>query len=63
MIKRVRATRTHAAFKEEPAESVGEIRRADMTEPHGNGLLDLVYGILPVAERPGSEGDARNGVA
>jgi hypothetical protein len=42
---------------------VGEIRRADMTESHGDGLLDLVYGILSVAERPGSERDARNGVA
>jgi hypothetical protein len=56
--------RAHAGgFLEEPAEHVGEIRRADMIESHGDGLLDLVYGILPVAERPGSEGDARNGVA
>lgn len=38
-------------------------KRTDMTESHRDGLLDLVYGTLPVAEGPRAECDARDSVA
>ena len=34
-----------------------------MAESHGDGLLDFVYGILPVAESPRAESNAWDGVA
>jgi hypothetical protein len=34
-----------------------------MTESDGDGLLDLVYGTLPVADAPRAESDTWNEIA